>query len=63
MSIAKEFLAANKNRFYCDAQAPKAWVDAASQGNKISATVVEFSDGSRLMGDPMAGSIVATGAN
>lgn len=60
MSIAKLFLKEHKHRFYCDATAEQAWRDAVSCGCSAAGGYVEFADGSRLIRDPMAGSIVAT---
>lgn len=52
------YLREHKHRFYCDATAEQAWADAVSRGTKVGTTVV-FADGSRLVRDPMAGSIAA----
>lgn len=60
MSEAKQFLAENGQRFRCDATADQAWRDAVSLGQLVSTNVITFADGSRLVCDPMACSIVAT---
>lgn len=62
MSLAKTFLAENATRFYCDARAAGAWADAAELGDMIDRQTIQFADGSRLIRDPLACSIVATAA-